>query len=159
MYEMITERTALLTVKKAAVYMDRTEKAIRHLYERGTLTPIRIDGRVQIDPNEIDFLIAKAKQSAQYWHELEKSATLLKFYAPDEKEKFCADTRSDAEGVLPEAGHLVQAAVQTAPEDGQMGHVAGIHQMPKRELRGGDSLHCEAWVRTKKISFSTSISW
>jgi hypothetical protein len=66
MYEMITERTALLTVKKAAVYMDRTEKAIRHLYERGTLTPIRIDGRVQIDPNEIDFLIAKAKQSAQY---------------------------------------------------------------------------------------------
>ena len=63
---MTTGRVALLTIKKAAVYMDRTEKAIRHLYERGTLTPIRIDGRVQIDPTEIDELIAKAKQSAQF---------------------------------------------------------------------------------------------
>ena len=35
----------LLSVKTAAPYLDRTERAIRHLYERGTLTPIRtMDG-------------------------------------------------------------------------------------------------------------------
>ena len=61
---MTTGPVALLTVKQAAVYMGRTEKAIRHLYERGTLTPIRIDGRVQIDPNEIDGLISDAKRNA-----------------------------------------------------------------------------------------------
>jgi hypothetical protein len=32
---------------------------------RGTLTPIRIDGRVQIDPKEIDALIAQAKLHAE----------------------------------------------------------------------------------------------
>jgi len=61
---MTPGQVALLTVKEAAVCMGRTEKAIRHLYERGTLTPIRIDGRVQIDPNEIEALIAKAKRDA-----------------------------------------------------------------------------------------------
>jgi hypothetical protein len=54
----------LLTVREAATYMSRTEKAIRHLYERGTLTPIRIDGRVQIDRNEIDSLIELARRVA-----------------------------------------------------------------------------------------------
>lgn len=52
----------LLSVKTAAAYLDRTEKAIRHLYERGTLTPIRIDGRVYIDPQEIERLIRHARE-------------------------------------------------------------------------------------------------
>ena len=56
----------LLTVKQAAVRMGRTEKAIRHLYERGTLTPIRIDGRVQIDPKEIESLVERARIAAQF---------------------------------------------------------------------------------------------
>ena len=57
--------TRLLTVRQAATYLSRTEKAIRHLYERGTLTPIRIDGRVQIDIVEIDDLIQRAKRDAR----------------------------------------------------------------------------------------------
>jgi hypothetical protein len=60
---MTTGQIVLLTVKAAAVYMGRTESAVRHLYERGTLTPIRIDGRVQIDPDEIDSLKALAKKN------------------------------------------------------------------------------------------------
>ena len=52
----------MLSVKTAAAYLDRTEKAIRHLYERGTLTPIRIDGRVYIDPQEIERLIRHARE-------------------------------------------------------------------------------------------------
>lgn len=63
---MTTGQVALLTVKEAALYMGRTEKAIRHLYERGTLTPIRIDTRVHIDPNEINALIAAAKRNADF---------------------------------------------------------------------------------------------
>jgi hypothetical protein len=51
----------LLSVASAAVILDRTPKAIRRLLDKGILTPIRIDGRVQIDPDEIDALIAKAK--------------------------------------------------------------------------------------------------
>ena len=54
----------LLSVRSAATYMDRTEKAIRHLYERGVLTPVRIDGRVYIDPQEIEILIEEAKRNA-----------------------------------------------------------------------------------------------
>ncbi len=54
----------LMTVKQAAAYMGRTEKAIRRLYERGTLTPIRIDARVQIDPRQIDALAADALRNA-----------------------------------------------------------------------------------------------
>lgn len=54
----------LLTIASAAVVLDRTPKAIRRLIEKGILTPIRIDGRVQIDPQEIDDLIARARAEA-----------------------------------------------------------------------------------------------
>jgi hypothetical protein len=59
-----TSEKRLLSVRNAANYIDRTEKAIRHMYERGVLTPIRIDGRVYIDPREIELLIEKAKREA-----------------------------------------------------------------------------------------------
>lgn len=51
----------LLSVKKAAEYLGRTEKAVRHLYERRILTPLRIDARVFIDRREIDAKYAKAR--------------------------------------------------------------------------------------------------
>jgi hypothetical protein len=44
----------LMSVRKAAEYIGRSEKAVRHLYERRILTPLRIDGRVFIDRREID---------------------------------------------------------------------------------------------------------
>lgn len=54
----------LLSVRKAAEYLGRTEKAVRHLYERRILTPLRIDGRVFLDRREIDALFEKARTQA-----------------------------------------------------------------------------------------------
>jgi len=54
----------LLSVRKAAEYLGRTEKAVRHLYERRILTPLRIDGRVFIDRREIDHLYERARAEA-----------------------------------------------------------------------------------------------
>lgn len=54
----------LLSVRKAAEYLGRTEKAVRHLYERRILTPLRIDGRVFLDRREIDALFEKARAQA-----------------------------------------------------------------------------------------------
>jgi hypothetical protein len=54
----------LLSVKKAAEYLGRTEKAVRHLYERRVLTPLRIDGRVFLDRREIDDLYERARTEA-----------------------------------------------------------------------------------------------
>jgi hypothetical protein len=51
----------LLSVRRAAEYLGRTEKAVRHLYERRTLTPLRIDGRVFLDRREIDALFERAR--------------------------------------------------------------------------------------------------
>jgi hypothetical protein len=48
------DRPYLLSVRKAAEYLGRSEKAVRHLYERQVLTPLRIDGRVFLDRREID---------------------------------------------------------------------------------------------------------
>ena len=47
-------RPYLMSVRKTAEYIGRTEKAVRHLYERRILTSLRIDGRVFIDRREID---------------------------------------------------------------------------------------------------------
>ena len=60
----LSQAPYLLTVRKAAEYMSRTEKAIRHLYERRILTPLRIDGRVFLDRREIDSLYEKARAEA-----------------------------------------------------------------------------------------------
>ena len=54
----------LLSVRTAAEYLGRTEKAVRHLYERRILTPLRIDGRVFLDRREIDALFEKARAQA-----------------------------------------------------------------------------------------------
>lgn len=57
-------RPYLMSVRKAAEYIGRTEKAVRHLYERRILTPLRIDGRVFIDRREIDAKYDKARAEA-----------------------------------------------------------------------------------------------
>jgi hypothetical protein len=58
------DRPYLLSVRKTAEYIGRTEKAVRHLYERRILTPLRIDGRVFIDRREIDVKYEKARMEA-----------------------------------------------------------------------------------------------
>jgi hypothetical protein len=58
----------LLIVKQTAQLLGRTEKAIRRLYEKRILTPIRIDGRVQIEAHEIEVLIEKARREAVDCH-------------------------------------------------------------------------------------------
>ena len=60
----LSEAPYLLSVHKAAEYLGRTEKAVRHLYERHVLTPLRIDGRVFLDRREIDALVEKARAEA-----------------------------------------------------------------------------------------------
>ncbi len=54
----------LLSVRKTAEYLGRSEKAVRHLYERRILTPLRIDGRVFIDRREIDHKYDEARLHA-----------------------------------------------------------------------------------------------
>jgi hypothetical protein len=53
-----------MNVKKTAAYIGRTEKAVRHLYERHVLTPLRIDGRVFLDRREIDAKYDRARRDA-----------------------------------------------------------------------------------------------
>lgn len=59
-----TNSPYLLSVRTASQYLGRTEKAVRHLYERRILTPLRIDGRVFLDRREIDALFEKARAQA-----------------------------------------------------------------------------------------------
>jgi hypothetical protein len=54
----------LMSVRKTAEYLGRSEKAVRHLYERRILTPLRIDGRVFIDRREIDHKYEQARFQA-----------------------------------------------------------------------------------------------
>ena len=58
------DRPYLLSVRKAAEYIGRSEKAVRHLYDRRVLTPLRIDGRVFIDRREIDDKYDRARAEA-----------------------------------------------------------------------------------------------
>jgi hypothetical protein len=53
-----------MSVRSAAEYLGRTEKAVRHMYERRVLTPLRIDGRVFLDRREIDSLYERARAAA-----------------------------------------------------------------------------------------------
>jgi hypothetical protein len=57
-------RPYLMSVKKTAEYIGRSEKAVRHLYERRVLTPLRIDGRIFIDRREIDAIYDRARAEA-----------------------------------------------------------------------------------------------
>lgn len=61
---MSLPRPYLLSVRKAAEYLGRTEKAVRHMYDGKVLTPLRIDGRVFLDRREIDALYERAKAEA-----------------------------------------------------------------------------------------------
>jgi hypothetical protein len=54
----------LMSVRRTAEYLGRSEKAVRHLYERRILTPLRIDGRVFIDRREIDHKYEQARAQA-----------------------------------------------------------------------------------------------
>jgi hypothetical protein len=58
------DKPYLLSVRKTAEYLGRSEKAVRHLYERRILTPLRIDGRVFIDRREIDHKYEQARSQA-----------------------------------------------------------------------------------------------
>jgi hypothetical protein len=62
----------LMTVRETAEYIRRSEKAVRHLYERGKLTPLRgLDGRVHIDRREIDAKYNKEWERTQSLDKLE----------------------------------------------------------------------------------------
>lgn len=62
----------LMTVRETAEYIRRSERAVRHLYERGKLTPLRgLDGRVHIDRREID---AKYNREWEQAHEAKNGA-------------------------------------------------------------------------------------
>ena len=48
----------LLTLDEAAKYLGRTQKAVEHLIARGTLPVTRLDGKRQVDREELDKLIS-----------------------------------------------------------------------------------------------------
>jgi hypothetical protein len=58
------DKPYLMSVKRTAEYIGRTEKAVRHLYEKGIFTPLRIDGRVFIDRREVDEKFERARADA-----------------------------------------------------------------------------------------------
>lgn len=62
--ETSNDKPYLMSVKRTAEYLGRSEKAVRHLYERRILTPLRIDGRVFIDRREIDSKYEEARLQA-----------------------------------------------------------------------------------------------
>ena len=59
-----SEQPYLMNVRRTAEYIGRSEKAVRHLYERHVLTPLRIDGRVFLDRREIDAKYDRARREA-----------------------------------------------------------------------------------------------
>lgn len=54
------EKLIWLTVKQAAIYLSRTENAIRILIHRGTLERHRLGGRIYLKKAEIDRLLEKS---------------------------------------------------------------------------------------------------
>lgn len=57
-----TLRPRLLTVKQAALYLSRTESAIRKLGASGAFPCTRADGRVQFDIRDLDQWIEQNKE-------------------------------------------------------------------------------------------------
>jgi excisionase family DNA binding protein len=51
----------LLTVKQAAVYLGRTESAVRALRASGRVRAVKLDGRVQFDRAELDVFVENSK--------------------------------------------------------------------------------------------------
>ena len=58
--KMFFDSLIWLTVKQAAIYLSRTENAIRILIHRGTLMRHRLDGRIYLKRSEIDRLLEKS---------------------------------------------------------------------------------------------------
>ncbi len=52
----------LYNLEDAAVYLGRTEAAVRELQYRGRLPVVKIDRRVQYDVKDLDKLIEKSKE-------------------------------------------------------------------------------------------------
>ena len=57
-------RCRLLSIEKAAEYLDRSESAVYNLVSDGKLEPVRIDRRVSFDIRDLDKLIDESKQAA-----------------------------------------------------------------------------------------------
>ena len=55
-----------LTVKQAAIYLSRTDNAIRLLIHKGTLQRHRLDGRIYLKRTEIDALLEKSILGGAY---------------------------------------------------------------------------------------------
>lgn len=55
-----------LTVKQAAIYLSRTENAIRLLLYKGALQRHRLDGRIYLKRSEIDSLLQKSTLGGNY---------------------------------------------------------------------------------------------
>jgi Helix-turn-helix domain len=51
----------LLDVRQAAVYLGRTDKAVRHMQANGSLRPVKLDDRVQFDRKDLDVFIENSK--------------------------------------------------------------------------------------------------
>jgi hypothetical protein len=51
----------LLDVRQAAVYLGRTDNAVRALQVSGRLRAVKLDGRVQFDRADLDMLIQNSK--------------------------------------------------------------------------------------------------
>lgn len=54
-------RPRLLTVEHGAIYLGRTEDAVRHLIASGKLPVVRLDKRTFLDINDLDDLIRRNK--------------------------------------------------------------------------------------------------
>jgi hypothetical protein len=52
----------LLSVEGAAKYLSRTPSAIRNMITTKKLKPVRLDGRVYLDVQELDHMIEAAKE-------------------------------------------------------------------------------------------------
>lgn len=55
-------RPRLLTVQQAALYLGRSDKAVRFLAAQGAFPSVRGDGRVQFDIQDLDRWIEQNKQ-------------------------------------------------------------------------------------------------
>src|SRR5437868_4678928 len=56
-------RARLRTVEQAAIYLGRTEEAVRHLVSSGKLPKVQADRRIQLDIADLDAWIAANKTS------------------------------------------------------------------------------------------------
>jgi hypothetical protein len=51
----------LLTVEQTAVYLGRTDNAVRSLMASGAVKAVKLDGRVQFDVRDLDVWIENSK--------------------------------------------------------------------------------------------------